>query len=95
MENEMKRSELIELIAKRKGLSQRQSEEVVQTLFGEIASALQAGDWVEIRGFGRFSIKDHDSYLGRNPKTGEQVKVNPKKVPFFKASSTLKERLTR
>jgi integration host factor subunit beta len=54
-------------------------------------SALANGDRVEIRGFGSFKLKDYGGYTGRNPKTGEIVKVNPKQLPFFRAGKELKE----
>jgi integration host factor subunit beta len=91
----MTRSDLIELVAARNGISLKRSEEVVHTLFELIATALQTGDRIEIRGFGAFFVKYHKSYLGRNPKTGETVTVNQKKAPCFRASSILKELLVR
>ncbi len=54
---------------------------------------LIAGDRVEIRGLGSFKVKSYDGYKGRNPKTGKQSKVKPKKLPFFKCGKELKERV--
>ena len=54
---------------------------------------LIAGDRVEMRGLGSFKVKSYDGYKGRNPKTGKQIKVRPKKLPFFKCGKELKERV--
>jgi integration host factor subunit beta len=58
-----------------------------------IGQALAQGDRVEIRGFGSFQVKDYEGYDGWNPKTGELVKVQPKKLPIFKVGKELKERV--
>ncbi|UCD89193.1 MAG: integration host factor subunit beta, partial [Desulfobacterales bacterium] len=60
--------------------------------FDEISNALAKGDRVEIRGLCSFYVKKYKEYVGRNPKTGESVKVSPKKLPFFKCGQELKER---
>jgi integration host factor subunit beta len=60
-----------------------------------MADALARGDRVEIRGLCSFSVKKYKSYIGRNPKTGEKVKIKPKKLPFFKAGRELKLRVNR
>ena len=56
-------------------------------------NALIRSDRLEIRGFGSFKVKDYDGYKGRNPKTGELIEVNSKKLPFFKVGKELKERV--
>lgn len=90
----MTRSELIARIAQRyPDLYQREVERVVSTIFDEIASALSNGDRVELRGFGAFSVKERDPRVGRNPRTGEAVKVDAKSVPCFKTGKQLRERL--
>ena len=89
----MNKSELIETVAARKNLTRAQSETIVNTVFDAMADALAAGDRIEIRGFGSFHVRDYDGYTGRNPKTGEDVVVNPKKSPFFKVGKELKERV--
>jgi integration host factor subunit beta len=68
-------------------------ERIVSSLFEEIAVALSAGDRVELRGFGAFSVKRRDARLGRNPRTGESVPVPEKHVPFFKTGKELRMRL--
>lgn len=90
----MIRSELIQKIADANpDLSQKVAEKVVQTVFDEIIAALANGDRVELRGFGAFSVKARDARVGRNPRTGEAVKVEDKKVPFFKTGKLLRDRL--
>ncbi len=90
----MTKSELIiRLAEKHPHLYQRDVEKVVSTIFNEIAEALSQGARVELRGFGAFSIKERDPRVGRNPRTGEAVRVDGKVVPFFKTGKQLRERL--
>lgn len=90
----MTRSELIQRIAEHNPhLYQRDVERIVSTIFDEIAQALAEGKRVELRGFGAFSVKDRDARVGRNPRTGETVSVDAKRVPFFKTGKQLRERL--
>lgn len=90
----MIRSELIQKIAdENPHLTLRHVERIVNTVFEEIIDALAKGDRVELRGFGAFSVKSRDARLGRNPRTGEAVQVDNKKVPFFKTGKLLRDRL--
>ncbi len=90
----MIKSELIQLIAdKNPHLYQRDVENIVNAILGEITDALANGDRVELRGFGAFSVKNRQPRLGRNPRTGEKVSVEEKWVPFFKTGKELRERL--
>jgi len=92
----MTRSELIAELGRRNPhLLQRDVEAIVATVFDEIVAALAAGNRVELRGFGAFSVKKRDARIGRNPRTGESVAVAEKIVPFFKAGKELRERLNR
>ena len=84
--------ELIEALSNEAGLTGSKGKEIVKAFFGEMANALAKDDRVEIRGFGTFKIKNYDGYTGHNPKTGEPIKVKPKKLLFFKCSPELKER---
>ena len=94
MDASMIKSELIQRIARRNGsLYQRDVETIVTTILDEITSALSRGDRVELRGFGAFSDKKREARTGRNPRTGEQVSVDEKSVPFFKTGKELRERL--
>jgi integration host factor subunit beta len=74
-------------------LTKSEAAAVLDLFFNEMANALAEGDRVEIRGLCSFSVKEYDSYKGRNPRTGESVKVAPKKLPFFKCGKELKERV--
>jgi integration host factor subunit beta len=90
----MIRSELIEQIAeKNPHLYRRDVERIITTVFNQIIIALRDGDRVELRGFGAFSVKSRESRLGRNPRTGDAVKVEAKRVPIFKAGKEMRERL--
>jgi integration host factor subunit beta len=89
----MNKSQLIESLAKEESLPLKKAEEVVNTVFGEMEAALIRGERVEIRGLGSFKVKQYDGYKGRNPKTGEMIKVASKKLPFFKVGKELKERV--
>jgi len=90
----MTRSELIVRISERNPhLFQRDVERIVNSIFGEISSALSRGDRVELRGFGAFSVKLRGSRVGRNPRTGESVEVIEKRVPYFKTGKRLRKLL--
>lgn len=90
----MIKSELVQLIAdKNPHLYQRDVENIVNAILGEITEALADGDRVELRGFGAFSVKNRQPRQGRNPRTGEKVSVEEKWVPFFKTGKELRERL--
>ena len=84
---------LIEELRNKADLTKNEARNVVDLFFNEITSALANGDRVEIRGFCSFYVKHYKAYTGRNPKTGEQTRVKPKKLPFFKVGKELKERL--
>ncbi len=90
----MTRSQLIEAVAgKSANFSKKDVEVIVTTLFSSIAESLARGEKIEIRGFGSFKVKQRDGRKGRNPKSGEGIYVDPKKVPFFKAGKELKDRV--
>lgn len=89
----MNKSELIEQLALKKDISVKKAEEIVNLVFSSMTEAMVNGDRIEIRGLGSFVIKDYGTYTGRNPKTGEAIKVSPKKLPFFKVGKELKERI--
>lgn len=90
----MTKSELIIRLAERNPhLYQRDLERIVNTIFNEITRALAAGQRVELRGFGAFSVKQRGARQGRNPRTGQAVNVVEKSVPFFKTGKLLTARL--
>ncbi len=86
-----------ELIAKLAGKNPqryiRDVETIVETIFEEMSNALARGDRVELRGFGSFSVKEREARIGRNPRTGETVEVDAKKLPAFKAGKALRDKL--
>ena len=90
----MIKSELVQAIAERNPhLYQRDVENIVNAILGEITDALARGDRVELRGFGAFSVMNRPPRTGRNPRTGAKVEVEEKWVPFFKTGKELRERL--
>jgi integration host factor subunit beta len=90
----MIKSELVEKIAaENPHLLQRDVERIVATVFEEITEAIATGNRVELRGFGAFSSKKREERIGRNPRTGESVKVEEKQVPFFKTGKNLRKRM--
>ena len=89
----MNKSQLIERIAKEEGITIKNAANVVNVVFDSMADSLAKGDRVEIRGFGSFKVKSYNSYQGRNPKTGEIIKVRENKLPYFKVGKEMKERV--
>ncbi len=88
----MTKAELVEKVSdKVDGLTKKQTEVIINTIFDSIKDSLAIGDKIEIRGFGSFKIRSRKQREGRNPKTGSPVSVPSKKVPFFKAGKELKE----
>jgi integration host factor subunit beta len=87
------KSDLIEVLAEETGLHIRSTEFVVEEVFNAMTESLVQGEGVEIRGFGSFTVRKYDSYTGRNPKTGKNISVSPKKLPFFKVGKELRERV--
>jgi integration host factor subunit beta len=92
----MIKSELVQKMAElNPELPFKDVERLVATIFDEITRALAEGQRVELRGFGAFSTKSRRARTGRNPRTGESVEVDPKRVPFFKCGKELRERLNK
>lgn len=89
----MNKSELIQALAKEADLPLRKSEEIVNMAFDTMSKALVDGDRIEIRGFGSFTVKEYEGYTGRNPKTGQKIAVEEKRLPFFKAGKELKDKV--
>lgn len=89
----MTKAELVDLITGTTGMNRRDTVTVVNLIMENIGNALAGGDKVELRGFGSFKVKSRRSRLARNPRTGDSVDVPAKRVPYFKASNELKDRL--
>lgn len=91
----MNKLELIETLKTKAELTKKEATAVVDLFFDEMADALTNGGRVEIRGLCSFYVKSYKAYTGRNPKTGETVKIKPKKLPFFKCGKELKDRVDK
>ena len=90
----MTKAELIDALVDRVDrLTKKEAELIVNVVLGGIASSLATGDKVELRGFGSFKVKERRAREGRNPKTGDRVSVEAKKVPYFKAGKELRDRV--
>lgn len=89
----MNKSELVEALSKKMNIPVKDVQIVTDTIFDAMSETLAKGQRIEIRGFGNFKVKEYDSYTGRNPTTGEKIKVKPKKMPVFKAGKNMFERL--
>ena len=90
-EVKMTKAELVEKVSGQINLTKKQTEIIVNTVFQSITESLSEGKKVELRGFGSFRIRERNARLGRNPKSGAQVDVPAKRVPFFKAGKELRE----
>ena len=87
----MNKSDLMMALTENVNLSRQEAENIVNVFFQSIEDSLGGGGRVEIRGFGSFTVNGYKSYVGRNPKTGERIRVPSKKLPFFKVGKELKE----
>jgi integration host factor subunit beta len=91
----MNKSQLTEALAKAENITMKKAEMVVNAVFENMADALVRKERIEIRGFGSFKVKSYKGYKGRNPKTGDLIKVDGKKLPFFKVGKELRESVDR
>ncbi len=89
----MNKLELIATLRDDCQIFKKEAAAIVDIFFDQISTALAEGDRVEIRGLCSFFVKEYESYQGRNPMTGEPVRVAPKRLPFFKVGKELKERV--
>ena len=87
------RAQLSEAVYEEVGLSRNESADLVEAVLEEMVSALSGGETVKISSFGSFSIRQKSQRMGRNPKTGEEVPILPRKVIIFKPSHVLKNRI--
>ena len=89
----MTKAELVEEVARTTQLTKKHAEIIVNTVFDSIVHSLKDGEKIELRGFGSFRIRHRGARTGRNPKTGDKVKVPPKRIPYFKPGKELRELL--
>ena len=89
----MNKTDLVEVVALKADMSKKDSEKAVKAVFEAITEALAAGDKVQLVGFGTYAVKERAAREGRNPKTGEVIKIAPSKKAAFTASKVLKDQL--
>ncbi len=89
----MNKSGLIETLSRKENLTEKKAIDVVSLVFKGFTDELKKGGRIEIRGFGSFVVRNYNAYTGRNPKTGKNIRVSPKKLPFFKVGKELKARV--
>jgi integration host factor subunit beta len=91
----MLKSDLIAILVQKRGITQKQAESTVETIFECMKDALCAGENIEIRGLGAFHVKHYEGYQGRNPKTGQVIPVKPKRGILFRTGKELRDRVNR
>lgn len=89
----MNKSSLIAAVAEKAGITKKDSEKAVAALIETVQEALKAGDKVQLVGFGTFEVRERAAREGKNPQTGETIKIAASKVPAFKAGQALKDSL--
>ena len=89
------RAQLSEAVYEEVGLSRNESSDLVESIINEISETLILGEPVKISSFGTFSVRQKDERQGRNPKTGEEVPIKPRRVLVFRASQVLKKRINK
>lgn len=87
----MNKSELISVVAEKTGMTKKDTEKVVNSVFEGISESLAKGDKVQIIGFGTFEVRERKAREGRNPATGKPITIPAAKVPVFKAGKALRE----
>lgn len=87
----MTKADIVSEVYERVGLSKKEATEIVETVLDTIKDTLKGGETVKIAGFGNFVIRDKGARKGRNPKTGENIEITPRKVVTFKPSMIFKE----
>ncbi|NVD43667.1 integration host factor subunit alpha [Qipengyuania atrilutea] len=89
------RADLAETVNRKMGFSRSESLDLVEAVLGHVCEALRKGENVKISGFGSFVLRDKKERIGRNPKTGVEVPITPRRVLTFRASQLLKDRIAR
>jgi len=92
-EGKVTKAEIARVIHERVGLSKKESGQIVDVVLGIVRSTLEQGEDVKISGFGHFLVRDKRPRKGRNPKTGEEITIAPRRVVTFRASQLLKQRV--
>ena len=89
----MTRADLAEAVVRKIGLPRNESQELVEVVLGEISKTLAKGEGVKLSSFGSFGVREKGERVGRNPKTGEEVPITPRRVLVFRASNIMKSRI--
>ncbi len=89
------RADLADAVVQRVGLSRNESQELVETVLSEICTSLEDGDPVKLSSFGSFGLREKGERVGRNPKTGEEKVISPRRVLVFRASNIMKNKINR
>ena len=89
------RADLAEAVYRKVGLSRTESAELVEAVLDEICDAIVRGETVKLSSFATFHVRSKNERIGRNPKTGEEVPISPRRVMTFKASNVLKQRVLK
>jgi len=90
----MTKSDVIAAVTARfPSITHSTAENVVGLVFDTMKQALLRGERIELRGFASFDVKDYDGYIGRNPKTGRAIEIKPKRLPLFRPSKEMRDRL--
>ena len=87
------RADLAEAVMQKIGLPRKESQDLVELVLGEVCGSLERGEGVKLSSFGTFGIREKGERLGRNPKTGEEVPITPRRVLVFRPSNIMKERI--
>lgn len=89
----MTRADLAEAVVRKIGLPRNESQDLVEVVLGEISKTLAKGEGVKLSSFGSFGVREKGERIGRNPKTGEEVPITPRRVLVFRASNIMKSRI--
>jgi integration host factor subunit beta len=89
----MKKSDLIESLAQRQNITLKDAKSIVNTILETMIATMAKGEEIQLRGFGSFQIREYASYVAKNPKTGKEIMIQAKKLPYFKVGKDLRERV--
>lgn len=89
----MKKQDLVDAISEKAGLAKSQSQSIIEEVFDLISDSLSKGEKIDLRGFGTFNVRESAARTGRNPQTGESIKIPARRVPTFKAGKELRDKV--
>lgn len=89
----MTKADLVEIVFEKVGLSKKEAQDIIEVLFDTLKRSFKEGESVKIAGFGTFNVRKKAERRGRNPQTGEELRITPRKVLTFKASNQLKDEI--